>query len=259
MVKKINKSKGKEKPAQVNFDEFEAALYKILNANRGHRELSDHQFRASELYFCDLELYLMKVFPEDKLPVKLGLKGTFMWGNAIHQFLQSELRIEEPDKFWGAERNIELDFGDIEISGHCDGLWLTDRLIEIKSANHWSFMHSVEDGYAKAHHMLQANFMASVLNTKLYTIVYVDRDASVKNDKIFAIFTYETDQEAAKHVISKMIHVYESVKRKEPPKPTPYSWECQYCSMRKKCKELGLKPKKSVVQEVNEMLRDDGK
>lgn len=232
-------------------DSLTEALNNIIMSDEGYRDLERFEFRGSSAWKCDLSHYLMKLFPESIIKVKRGMKGVFMWGTAIHEYLQKRLELDD------IERTISWKGKNVSLSAHCDGIFNGNRLVEFKSANHWAFQHRENEEAASPHHISQANLMAFLMEIPLFTIIYIDKGCSSKYDTVMNQFTYKTDNAAGREMLDKLERIGHNLKISISPTPNPLSWECRYCDVREKCKALGLKPSKSINNQVKDALEAD--
>lgn len=239
----------------MELKEIKKAFREVLDYNEGFRELNRYEFRCSEVWHCLRRHWLEKNHPKTAVePDSIG-KNKFMLGNAIHLWVQTVLHDEgimgdieiEADVY----RLFEYDQAPlkIEVSGHVDILY-PNGLIELKSASKWAFKRRVDEGKAQKHHIYQANWMAWLLELPEFYIVYINKEADSKIPETFLIFKFETDSIMARNSLERLFHVAKCLDIEKPEDVklalphTKFTWECGYCGMRDKCKELGLRPSK---------------
>jgi len=220
--------------------------------------MEEDEFRCSEEWMCDRRIALRRLFPERKTEPDKKAKGIFMWGNAFHGYLQTELPLLDP-LYHSPEHEIKKmfftddDYGYF-VKGHVDLLYGEKDLIEMKSINPWAMGHILDRGQPNDHHIEQANYMCGFFeDPRNPTILYGSKELNSKCPNIFYTMPLEYNRRRYKMGVLKMDEIYKCLVEGNNPKGLPHTsktWECAYCEMRGICKELGLQPSKTDINKT---------
>ncbi len=189
-----------------------------------------NEYRISSVGYCPRKIQLDKILPEEKKPFDTKTLGTFAVGNAIHEYIQGLL---PKDVMIAQENQIRYKYKEIELVGHFDLLLISENgllVVDIKSAKAKSMYYRHEE--AQDSHIEQANTYASILGTKGFSILYVNKDTFEMIQH-----NYKTDFFKFQIILDKIRIIYMNIIERELSE-VQTGWLCDYCDFSRICDNL---------------------
>ena len=220
-------------------EHIEEMVADVVYQDRGDRVLQYNEFRCSGVTGCDNQIIAGKILPNASIPFSTETLIKFMVGNMLHEIIQKA-------DWLSTELYLQYEYNGIQLSGHLDCLGIYKGvffIVDIKSANKWSFGYTVKGG-AKTGHIKQVTLYTKMfrdlygIDVKKMVVLYVNKTALVNDDKLETFITeHDYDEEKAVALLNKLVYLYFNwiTPKCLQENPNHEDWECEYCRIVAEC------------------------
>jgi len=160
--------------------------------------------------------------PESRIPADLRM--LFDMGHALHDMIQSKLE----KKFDDFKSEVPVNFEDLHIAGHCDGVFYDKEwVLEIKTVGESVYRNLTKP---KVDHIYQIHAYMFALDIPRCQLLYVNRATGSMR-----LFKIKFENSVWEDVLDVIKHVEGHIEKGTEPPREPDKWVCRTCKFAHVC------------------------
>jgi CRISPR/Cas system-associated exonuclease Cas4 (RecB family) len=180
-------------------------------------------YHPSSIKGCKRSMYYDRIGAEPRSRIHADLRMLFDMGHALHDMIQ-----EYFSNIDGFESEVAVEFPDLNIYGHCDGVFRNeDWVLEIKTVGETVYRTLVQP---KIEHIWQIHCYMFALDIPRTQLLYVNRATGTKR-----LFKVEFSNEIWEEITGVIGYVEDHVERDEPPPQEIDKYKCRSCKFYHVC------------------------
>ena len=216
--------RGEEPENDREFDVTKVFRESVLSENDKPWTRKKSCYHPSALSGCKRAIYYDRIGIEPKSCWNFETLMFFDLGHALHDMVQKRLM----DAIPGFQPEVTVDFKELNIYGHCDGVFAEqDWVLEIKTIGSSGFGSLIRP---KKDHVMQMHCYMAGLDIPRAQLVYVNRDNGMLRK--FDVFF---DDEVWAKCVAVISTVEEAIEANEPPPKELNKWVCRTCKFKHEC------------------------